>query len=101
MGLRAVPFDAAAVGISQDGTAANTQLFMNIWDAVRKDGRYAWFDFTVKVDPDAVLVPHRVRDHLRPHLKQVGGFYVKNCNKYPGSANFPMMYGSVEVFSKV
>jgi hypothetical protein len=99
--VHAVRFIPAAVGVSKDATAANTLLFMNIWESVRKDGRYNWFDFTVKVDPDAVLLPDRLRTHLRPHMENVGGFYVRNCNKYPSSPNFPMMYGSVEVFSLV
>lgn len=97
----AVRFVPAAVGVSQDGTAGNAQLFMNIWEAVQKDGRFNWFDFTIKVDPDAVLLPRRLRAHLRPHVHDRVGFYVKNCNKYPGAPNFPMMYGSVEVFSRL
>jgi len=35
---------------------------------------------------------------MRSHVGQK--VYVVNCNKFPGSPNFPMMYGAVEVFSQ-
>lgn len=89
-----ISFPGAEVGTSKDGTAANTALFLNAWDAVNRDGRLWNHDFTVKVDPDAVLLPDRLRNHLRPHTGS--NVFVVNCNK-PGMT--PMMFGSVEVFS--
>jgi len=85
------------VGISQDGTAGNAKLFMAVWDKVIAENRFRNFDFTLKVDPDAVLIPWRIRDHLRPHTGS--NSYVVNCNKFPNSPNFPMMFGALEVFS--
>lgn len=85
------------VGKSQDGTAGNAKLFMAVWDQVIKSGRFRNYDWTIKVDPDAVLMPARMRKHMEPHTGKRA--FVINCNKYPGSPNFPMMYGAVEVFS--
>mmetsp|Transcript_65126 Transcript_65126/g.167660 ORF Transcript_65126/g.167660 Transcript_65126/m.167660 type:complete len:764 (+) Transcript_65126:30-2321(+) len=86
-----------SVGVSQDGTAANAKLFMAAWDKIIQVGRYKNYDWTVKVDPDAVLLAWRLRDHMRPATGQ--NVYVVNCNKFPGSPNFPMMYGALEIFS--
>jgi len=88
------PFPGAEVGTSKDGTAANTRLFLNAWEAVNKDGRLWNHDWTVKVDPDAVLLPDRLRVRLKPLTGS--NSYIVNCDK-PGMA--PMMFGSVEVFS--
>jgi len=103
--VEAIQFASAEVGLSQDGFAANTLLFMHMWEAVKADGRYLRNDFIMKVDPDCVLIPSRLRAHLRPHMPRPGsggdaGIYLKNCNAYPDSPNFPMMYGSLEVFSR-
>jgi len=51
----------------------------------------------VKVDPDAVLMADRLRKHMAPHTG--ANVYVVNCNAFPNSPNFPMMYGATEVFS--
>jgi len=88
-----------AVGVSQDGTAGNAQLFMAVWDKVVALGRFRYYDFTIKVDPDAVLLPWRLRGHIAAHVGSTA--YVVNCNKFPGSPNFPMMYGAVEIFSRM
>mmetsp|Transcript_14984 Transcript_14984/g.39819 ORF Transcript_14984/g.39819 Transcript_14984/m.39819 type:complete len:186 (+) Transcript_14984:2-559(+) len=87
-----------AIGVSQDGTAANTAIFMEAWHVAKSDGKYLNHDFTIKVDPDALIFPWRLRDKLG---SQVGGnIYVRNCNKVPGSPNFPMMFGAVEILSQ-
>jgi len=85
------------VGVSQDGTAGNAKLFMAVWDKVIASNKFRHYDWTIKVDPDAVIIPWRVRDHMKPHTGE--NVYVVNCNKFPGSPNFPMMYGAVEIFS--
>jgi len=83
------------VGVSQDGFAANTEVFLQAWSAVRDDGRFANFDWTVKIDPDCVLVPDRIRGRLGNF--GVGKFYVANCDR--GGQAPPMMYGAVEAIS--
>lgn len=101
-------FQQAGVGTSKDGTAANTALFMNFWNAVKRDGKYLSNLWTVKVDPDCVLMPDRLRWKLQTaHLVENGTplsgkdpHFLENCNKYPGLGGWPMMFGSLEVFSQ-
>lgn len=70
----------------------NTQVFIKAWDALMESGVVWKHDWTVKVDPDAVFFP----DRLRKHVKDVTGSatYIVNCNKYG-----PMLYGSLEALS--
>lgn len=91
-------FKKAYVGVSQDGTAGNTLLFMHLWEAVKKDGRWEKHDWTIKADPDAVVLPWRIRNHLRQATGPNN--YVVNCNKVPGNPNFPMIFGAFEAYSK-
>jgi hypothetical protein len=91
------------VGVSSDGTAANTAKFIEAWKVVIEQGDFNYFDWTVKVDPDTVLLPSRLRDHLRPYTRtgaHEDAHYVLNCNAYPDNPSFPMMYGSLEAFSR-
>jgi hypothetical protein len=91
------------VGVSSDGTAANTRQFIEAWNAVLKQGDFEYHDWTLKVDPDALVLPDRIREHLRPATLAGNGEdmqYVANCNAYPNTPGFPMMYGSLEVFSR-
>lgn len=60
-------------------------------------GRYRQADWTVKVDPDAVLLPGRLRSHVASLTGQK--VYIVNCNK-PFLPEGPMMFGALEVFSK-
>jgi len=89
-------FVPAEVGRSKDYTAANAELFMHVWDAVGKLGLWKKADWTVKVDPDAVLLPTRLRKHLDAFAGQNG--YVVNCAK-PFMPEGPMMFGALETFA--
>mmetsp|Transcript_71856 Transcript_71856/g.202871 ORF Transcript_71856/g.202871 Transcript_71856/m.202871 type:complete len:350 (+) Transcript_71856:61-1110(+) len=60
------------------GTALNTDIFVRVWRAVSAAGRYWYHDWTVKVDPDAVFLPQRLRKVLLP-LAGAGPMYVNNC----------------------
>jgi len=86
-------FDPAPVGVSTDGTAGNTGLFMNVWEAVRYGGKYNLCDWTLKADPDAVVMPDRMRVHIQ-HMPQ--GSFLNNCPKFSDSP----LFGSVEVISR-
>jgi hypothetical protein len=92
-GVRTTSFVPAPVGTSKDGTAGNSELFMHVWSAVKEEARYRMHDWAVKVDPDAVLLPARLREHVK---KEEGATYVKNC-AVPGT---PQMYGSLEAISR-
>jgi len=95
--VKTIHVDMAEITRSVDGTAGNAKLFINCWNAILKDGRWRNYAWIIKVDPDAVIVADRMRAHLAAHVLE--NVYVVNCNAFPGSPNFPMMYGSVEVYS--
>jgi hypothetical protein len=83
-------------GVSKDGTSANTLQFMKAWEVIQSSGKYKEHDWTVKVDPDAVLLPDRLRIHLNP--TNGGNVYVRNCNK--PMAEGTMMFGALEAISR-
>jgi hypothetical protein len=90
-----LPTPAVPVGRSKDNTAGNALQFMKMWETVKGDGRYGRYDWTVKVDPDAVLVPDRLRRHLvAAGGSNAGSKYIKNCGK------FNTLFGSIEVVSR-
>lgn len=95
--IETVTFVPAPVIQSKDGTAGNAELFMHVWDAVKSVGKYQGTDWTVKVDPDAVLLPERLRWHLKPHTEETG--YVVNCAK-PYMPEGPMMFGALEALTR-
>jgi len=84
-----------------DGASiANTDVFINVWEQVRQDGRYLKTDWTVKVDPDAVMVAPRLRDHIWGlNAKKDMPIYLKNNNMDKGLGNNGFL-GAIEVFSK-
>jgi hypothetical protein len=88
-----VDSDLKAVYGGEFYTALNTWIFLKVWDKVIDDGTYADYDWTVKVDPDAVFFPSRLRASLVAHneLENPGGVYINNC-KYG-------LHGPIEVFS--
>jgi hypothetical protein len=94
--FKALVVGSAPVGRSKDGTAGNALQFMKAWDVIRDDGRYKDNDWTIKADPDAVLLPDRMRRHLNGHIG--ANSYIRNCNKPMGEGN--MMFGDMEVISR-
>lgn len=96
--VKAIWFQKAFVGTSEDGTAGNALLFVHVFQAIKKDGRYKKLDWTVKADPDAVVLPWRIRTHLKKATGQNN--YLVNCNKYPNKPPFPMIFGAFEAYSK-
>lgn len=81
-------------------TWVNTAAFLAAWDTILADGRYKMNDWTVKVDPDAVFLPER----LKKHLQEKGypgnvaeGVYIRNC---PSGPRGLQLFGSIEVVSK-
>jgi len=86
-----IRFPGAPVGISVDNTAGNTKLFVNAWAAVVNAGVWRRHTFTLKADPDAVVLPDRIRAHLLPHVGEK--MFVINC---PWG---DMIFGALEVFS--
>lgn len=77
-------------------SALNTVKFQKFWDQVIADGRWRFYDWTVKADIDAVFVPWRLTDIVRrPALEAAHkdrGMYIQNCQD--------ALHGPVEVFSR-
>lgn len=78
------------------GHVYNSELFVNLWNAVRHRRSHLSHDWTVKLDPDAVMIPDRLRSHLAPHTGQVS--FVQNCAPVTWTSSF--MFGSVEAITK-
>jgi 3',5'-cyclic AMP phosphodiesterase CpdA len=94
--VNTLSFAGAPVGVSKDGTAGNAELFMHAWDAILDRTLVLKFDWGIKVDPDAVVVADRLRDHVRDRTGS--NVFVRNCH---GRSNtFKMMFGSLEAISR-
>mmetsp|Transcript_36310 Transcript_36310/g.113115 ORF Transcript_36310/g.113115 Transcript_36310/m.113115 type:complete len:571 (+) Transcript_36310:75-1787(+) len=77
-------------------TALNTPVFRRFWQRVIDDGRVWTYDWTIKVDPDAVFFPHRLKEMLKneykPHGQPGAAVWLNNCQLG--------LHGPIEVFSK-
>jgi len=76
-------------------SALNTDVFIRFWDVVIQDPRSSSLSWTVKVDPDCVFFPDRLKDlltHEYPPAGETGPAFLNNC--YLG------MHGPIEVLSK-
>lgn len=77
-------------------TALNTDIFMAFWRAVLTDGDYLKTSWTVKVDPDTVWFPHRLRPILleqdKKNSTKGAGAYFSNCRAG--------VHGPIEVLSQ-
>jgi len=93
-----------APGIPADNDAAMEQatqlasVMVQVWDMVFADGRCMSHDWTVKVEPDVVFLPDRLKAHLHPNTSPQGKLlYVLNCDRFPGP---PKLLGSLEVVGR-
>lgn len=77
----------------------NTDVFLDAFEKIRVDGRYAKWDWTVKADPDCVFFPDRLMGHIwglrAPPFMPL---YLKNNGVDPGLGNNGFL-GAIEVFS--
>jgi len=71
-------------------TALNSEIFFRVWSKVRAIGRYQRHDWTIKMDPDAVLLPGRMRQHVASKNPSAS-LYLNNC--------FEGLHGPIEVVS--
>mmetsp|Transcript_35267 Transcript_35267/g.101284 ORF Transcript_35267/g.101284 Transcript_35267/m.101284 type:complete len:562 (-) Transcript_35267:151-1836(-) len=71
-------------------TALNSEIFYRVWSKVAKIGRFSQHDWTVKMDPDAVLLPMRLRQHVAGRIPATP-LYINNC--------FEGLHGPIEVVS--
>lgn len=72
------------------GTAMNSRIFMRVWNKIISLRRFLMFKWTVKLDPDAVFIPGRFRQHVAD--KNDGDIlYINNCDEG--------LHGPIEVLS--
>mmetsp|Transcript_32412 Transcript_32412/g.58944 ORF Transcript_32412/g.58944 Transcript_32412/m.58944 type:complete len:361 (+) Transcript_32412:67-1149(+) len=90
------------VGI-QPGTGwrMNTPVFQRIWNAIYEEGTWKLHDWTLKFDPDTVVIASRFKFSLAWHQSQwwsncekPRGCYLRNCPAYHE------LYGAAEVLSR-
>merc|ERR1712014_190350 len=77
------------------GTWVNTGLFIQVWKAMASSGIYKGYDWTVKVDPDAVFVAERLVNRIERMPRTVGGVFLVNCKHVDHG-----FFGNLEVFSE-
>lgn len=89
-----VPMGTNGVDGSTTDSFLNTEIFLIGWETLMYSQQIWPYDFVVKVDPDSVFFPERLRDHVSAYVgKKV---YFSNCGKWGGQV---LLYGSLEVFS--
>jgi len=71
--------------------AMNSEIFYRFWTKVFADRRYLSHDWTCKLDPDAVVLPSRIRAHVQ-YRKSTDPTYLKNCDEG--------LHGPIEVISR-
>jgi hypothetical protein len=82
-------------GRRQDtGAWINTGMFKQAWKAIGQDGTFKNFDWTVKVDADAVFLPQRLIQRIQWIPRPKNGVFLVNC-KYVENGFF----GNLEVHS--
>eukprot|EP00418_Pyrodinium_bahamense_P097766 CAMPEP_0179025308 /NCGR_PEP_ID=MMETSP0796-20121207/7913_1 /TAXON_ID=73915 /ORGANISM="Pyrodinium bahamense, Strain pbaha01" /LENGTH=535 /DNA_ID=CAMNT_0020721315 /DNA_START=46 /DNA_END=1653 /DNA_ORIENTATION=- len=91
-------WDSAANSWRQgDMHLMNAPVFVKAWDKIFSDGEYAKYDWTVKLDVDAFLVPGRLRAILRGYTDPSWSTYVQNVGV---DTYGNMLHGPIEVLSK-
>jgi hypothetical protein len=82
----------------QWNTRLNTPIFIKLWDQVLHDGVYRSTAWTVKLDPDTVFFPQRLRDVVESpahhSAQEEQGLFSDNC-EYKGT-----LHGPIELLSR-
>lgn len=96
--------DHYLLSTSRRDNLRNKELFYGVWDAVLEDGRYRDSDWTVKVDPNVVFLPDRLRERLGSgaHARSYPLFFA-NCAAevdIQRAERDVFMFGAIEVLSQ-
>jgi len=94
------------VDANMESHPLNAEAFMRVWEAVFQKQTFWNYKWTVKVDPDCVLLPAALRAHLqttwftasRSQKVKDRGFYLRNCAPKAGSDLG--LTGALEVLSR-
>lgn len=77
------------------GSWVNWGLFYQVWKKIREIGRWQAHDWTIKVDPDAVFVPTKMKAWLSTKEVTNNGVYFENCKNVDSG-----FFGNTEVISR-
>jgi hypothetical protein len=80
-------------------TALNSDIFVRIWKHVILDGRFRKYDWTVKVDPDAVFLPDRLRAQAH-NINAADVVYMNNCKDGLHGPLEVLSHGAMGVYTK-
>jgi len=61
------------------GKWVNSNMFIQAWRDIKQEGAWAKWDWTVKVDIDAVFLPMRLRQYLGQKEVTDNGIYLETC----------------------
>mmetsp|Transcript_30595 Transcript_30595/g.80507 ORF Transcript_30595/g.80507 Transcript_30595/m.80507 type:complete len:472 (+) Transcript_30595:441-1856(+) len=91
---------AADLNATGDGISTkykNSKQFLRAWERIKEDGKYKGMDWVVKVDPDTVFFPQRLKHHLTTKAQDPShAKFFANCR----TDDHPhFMFGALEVFS--
>merc|ERR1712150_206074 len=76
------------------GTWVNSNMHIAAWKAIKDEGAWNKYDWTIKSDIDAIFIPIRLRDKLGQVEVTDNGIYLENCKwEYYG------FFGALEVIS--
>merc|ERR1712190_116287 len=76
------------------GTWVNTGMFKQVWKAMAGRTEITKSDWVVKVDADAVFIPHRLKGMLQGQPITYTGVYIENCKSVKWG-----FFGNLEVYS--
>merc|ERR1712157_437797 len=76
----------------RQGTWVNSNMFIQTWKMIKDEGAWAKWDWTVKVDIDAIIIPMRLRSYLEKMEVTDNGIYLENC-KYVNYGFFGSLTG--------
>jgi len=79
----------------ETGSWVNWGLFFQVWKKIRDVGRWQYYDYTVKVDADAVFIPQRLVNWLKGKKVTEHGVYYENCQNVQLG-----FFGNLEVMSQ-
>jgi len=76
------------------GTWINSNMFIQTWKMIKDEDAWSKWDWTVKVDADAVFLPIRLRQYLGKVEVTNNGIYLETCKYVPFG-----FFGSLAVVS--
>uniref|UniRef100_A0A7S1RQT0 Uncharacterized protein n=1 Tax=Alexandrium catenella TaxID=2925 RepID=A0A7S1RQT0_ALECA len=93
-GFAATPIGNISSEKGQWGSWLNTPVFVKAWHAVFYTGQFRYCDWTVKVDPDSMFLPVRLKQHVAD-IHPSEPWCMHNSK-----SEFAGILGPIEVFSR-